>query len=310
VDRAMSNLLQSFPKYEQIRDLIQLARAEDLGPKGDDVTSRLLLPEDKMGVGTLVQREVGIACGLPIVEMVCQSYDERLRVEQIPGFHLEIIEGRYSDSRVTPLMRVRGPLRALLSAERVILNFLQRMSGVATLTHRFVRRVEGTRARILDTRKTMPGWRLLEKYAVGCGGGINHRMGLFDGVLIKDNHLAGVALKDLSGFLAGVVARSRAEDPKRFVEVEVDTLEQLREVLKVDGIDAVLLDNMDCPKMEQAVEMRDRTAGKTGKLQLEASGGVTLDTVRAIAMTGVDRISVGALTHSAAALDIGLDIET
>jgi nicotinate-nucleotide pyrophosphorylase (carboxylating) len=255
-----------------------------------------------------VQREVGIACGLPIVEMVCQAYDERLRVEQIPGFHLEIIEGRFSDARVTPLLRVRGPLRSLLSAERVMLNFLQRMSGVATLTHRFVRRVEGTRARILDTRKTMPGWRLLEKYAVAAGGGVNHRMGLFDGVLVKDNHLFGVALKDWSNFLAGVVTRSRGEDPKRFVEVEVDTLEQLREVLKVDGIDAVLLDNMDCPKMEQAVEMRDRSVRK-GKLALEASGGVTLDTVRAIAMTGVDRISVGALTHSATALDIGLDVE-
>src|SRR3954447_690805 len=261
----MSSLLQSFPKYEQIRDLIQLARAEDLGPKNDDVTSRLLIAEDKIGVGTLVQREVGIVCGLPIVEMVCRSYDERLRVEQIPGFHLEIIEGRFSDARRTPLLRVRGPMRSLLSAERVMLNFLQRMSGVATLTHRFARRVEGTRARILDTRKTLPGWRLLEKYAVASGGGINHRIGLFDGVLIKDNHLAGVALKDLSGFLAGVVSRSRAEDPKRFVEVEVDTLEQLREVLKVDGLDAILLDNMDCPKMTQAVEMRDRSnrKGKT-----------------------------------------------
>jgi nicotinate-nucleotide pyrophosphorylase (carboxylating) len=303
-----ATVMESFPKYEQIKELIQLARAEDLGAGTDDVTSRLLIPEDKVGVGTLVQREVGIACGLPIVEMVCQAYDERLRVEQIPGFHLEIIEGRFSDARVTPLLRVRGPLRSLLSAERVMLNFLQRMSGVATLTHRFVRRVEGTRARILDTRKTMPGWRLLEKYAVASGGGVNHRMGLFDGVLVKDNHLAGVALKDWSGFLSGVVSRSRTEDSKRFVEVEVDTLEQLREVLKVDGIDAVLLDNMDCPKMEQAVEMRDRSARK-GKLQLEASGGVTLDTVRAIAMTGVDRISVGALTHSATALDIGLDVE-
>src|SRR3954464_10602078 len=144
----MSSLLQSFPKYEQIKDLIQLARAEDLGASGDDVTSRLLIPEDKIGVGTLVQREVGIACGLPIVEMVCRAYDERLRVEQIPGFHLEIIEGRFSDARVTPLMRVRGPLRSLLTAERVILNFLQHLSGIATKTSRFVKRVEGTGAKI------------------------------------------------------------------------------------------------------------------------------------------------------------------
>jgi nicotinate-nucleotide pyrophosphorylase (carboxylating) len=300
--------MNKFPAFDELKDLITLAKREDLGSSIDDVTSRLLIPEVKVGVGTLVQREVGICCGLPIVEMVCRAYDERLRVEQIPGFHLEIIEGRFSDSRTTPLMRVRGPMRALLAAERVLLNFLQHMSGVATMTHRFVRRVEGTGAKILDTRKTLPGWRALDKYAVNAGGGVNHRLGLFDGVLIKDNHLAGVGVKEIAGFLGSVVAKSRAEDSKRFVEVEVDTLEQLREVLKVDGIDAILLDNMDCPKMEQAVEMRNR-ANRKGKIALEASGGVTLDTVRAIAMTGVDRISVGALTHSAPALDIGLDIE-
>jgi nicotinate-nucleotide pyrophosphorylase (carboxylating) len=300
--------MNKFPAFDEIKELITLAKREDLGVANEDVTSRLLIPEDKTGVGTLVQREVGICCGLPIVEMVCRAYDERLRVEQIPGFHLEIIEGRFSDSRTTPLMRVRGPMRALLAAERVMLNFLQHMSGVATMTHRFVRRVEGTGAKILDTRKTLPGWRALDKYAVKAGGGVNHRLGLFDGVLIKDNHLAGVAMKDIASFLSGVVARSRAEDSKRFIEVEVDSLEQLREVLKVDGLDAILLDNMDCPKMEQAVEMRNRSNRK-GKTALEASGGVTLDTVRAIAMTGVDRISVGALTHSAPALDIGLDIE-
>lgn len=297
-----------FPSPESLRDLIGLAKREDLGPDGDDVTSRLLIDENATAVGTIMQREVGIACGLPIVEMVCRAYDERLRVEQIPGFHFEIIEGRFSEARSTPLVRVRGPLRSLLSAERVMLNFLQRLSGIATLTHRFVRRVEGTKARILDTRKTTPGWRALEKYAVLAGGGTNHRMGLFDGVLVKDNHLAGIATKDLASFLSTVVARSRGENSKRWVEVEVDTLDQLREVLKVDGIDAVLLDNMDCPKMEQAVELRDR-ANKKGKVELEASGGVTLDTVRTIALTGVDRISVGALTHSATALDIGMDVE-
>ena len=301
--------MNKFPAFDEIKELIMLAKREDLGLANDDVTSRLLIPEDKIGVATLVQREVGICCGLPIVEMVCRAYDERLRVEQIPGFHLEIIEGRFSDSRTTPLMRVRGPMRALLAAERVMLNFLQHMSGVATTTHRFVRRVEGTGAKILDTRKTLPGWRALDKYAVQAGGGVNHRLGLFDGVLIKDNHLAGVGIKDIANFLSGVVAKSRAEESKRFFEVEVDTLEQLREVLKVDSIDAILLDNMDCPKMEQAVELRNKS-GRKGKTALEASGGVTLDTVRAIAMTGVDRISVGALTHSAQALDIGLDIES
>src|SRR6476646_2451304 len=184
-----------FPSYENLRDLIQLARREDLG--NDDVTSRLMVPENQIGVGTLVQKEVGIACGLPIVEMICRAYDERLRVEQIPGFHLEIIEGRFSDQQQTPLLRIRGPLRSLLSAERVILNFLQRMSGVATMTHRFARRVTGTGAKIYDTRKTIPGLRLLDKYAVRCGGGYNHRIGLFDGLLVKDNHVAAVTAKDL-----------------------------------------------------------------------------------------------------------------
>src|SRR5688572_7283129 len=300
-------MLKTFPPYEELRDLIQLAKREDLGQ--GDVTSRLLVDEDAIGVGTLVQKQVGIACGLPMVEMICRAYDERLRVELIPGFHLEIIEGRFSDARTTPLLRDRGPLRSLLSAERVILNFLQHLSGVATQTQRYVKRVEGTGAKIFDTRKTMPGFRALDKYAVRAGGGHNHRTGLFDAVLIKDNHLAGVGTKELAAFLSDVVARSRAEDAQRTIEVEVTSLEQLREVLKVDGVDVVMLDNMDCPRMESAVEMRNK-AGKKGKLALEASGGVTLETVRSIALVGVDRISVGAITHSAAAMDISLEIET
>jgi nicotinate-nucleotide pyrophosphorylase (carboxylating) len=236
-----------FPSLDEIKDLIQLARREDLGVSGDDVTSRLLVAADAVGVGTLLQKSVGITCGLPIVEHVCRAYDERLRVELIPGFHMELIEGRFSDAAVTPLLRIRGPVRSLLSAERIVLNFLQRMSGVATLTNRFARRVEGTRAKIYDTRKTIPAWRALDKYAVRCGGGFNHRVGLYDGLLVKDNHVAAMPLRELSGFLSGIVSRSRGEDAKRLVEVEVDTLEQLQEVLKVDGIDVILLDNMDCP---------------------------------------------------------------
>lgn len=298
--------MHPFPSFEQLRDLILFAKREDLGE--DDVTSRLLVPEDKIGVGTLIQQEVGIACGLPIVQMVCQAYDERLRVELIPGFHMEIIEGRMSESRRTPLLRLRGPLRSLLAAERVILNFLQRMGGVATQTQRFVRRVAGTGARIYDTRKTIPGFRLLDKYAVLCGDGHNHRMGLFDGLLVKDNHVAAVPLKELQAELSRVVRQSRAEAPDRFVELEVDTIEQFREVLKVEGVDVILLDNMDCPSMETAVQLRD-AAGKRGQVALEASGGVTLETVRSIANTGVERIAVGALTHSALALNIGLEVE-
>jgi nicotinate-nucleotide pyrophosphorylase (carboxylating) len=297
-----------FPTSEQLKDLIQLAKREDLGAQPDDVTSRLLIDENAVSVATLVQKQVGIVCGLPIVEMVCRAYDERLRVEQIPGFHMEIIEGRFNDSQRSPLLRIRGPLRSLLTAERVILNFLQHLSGVATQTNRYVRRVEGTSAKIYDTRKTLPGFRLLDKYAVRCGGGQNHRVGLYDGLLIKDNHLAAVSVKELTNFLSPIVSKSRSEDSLRLVEVEVDTLEQLREVLKVEGIDVVLLDNMDCPRMQEAVELRNR-ANKKGKVELEASGGVTLETVRSIALTGVDRISVGAITHSSPALDIGLDVE-
>jgi len=200
-------------------------------------------------------------------------------------------------------------LRSLLAAERVVLNFLQHLSGVATHTHRFVRRVEGTGGKIYDTRKTLPGMRLLEKYAVRCGGGYNHRIGLFDGLLVKDNHLAGLAPRDLHAYLGDVVARSRAEAPDRLIEVESDSLDQLREVLKVPGIDLILLDNMDCPAMAAAVELRNQS-GQRGKVALEASGGVTLETVRPIALTGVERIAVGALTHSAPALDVGLDIES
>jgi len=305
---SIPNLLSTFPSAHDLRALIELAKSEDLGASGDDVTSRLLVQPGTSGVATIVQKGVGISCGLPIVEMVCRAYDERLRVEQIPGFHLEIIEGRLNEQRLMPLIRVRGPLESLLSAERVILNFLQRLSGIATMTNRYVRRVEGTGARIYDTRKTLPGHRLLEKYAVRAGGGFNHRMGLYDGLLVKDNHIAHVPLRQLAGFLDGIVKRSRAEAPGRFVEVEVDRLDQLREVVKVDGIDVILLDNMDCPRMEDAVGVRNN-AGRKGSVALEASGGVTLETLRSIAQTGVERIAVGAITHSAPALDIGLDLD-
>ena len=266
-----------------------------------------MLADDAVGVGTLIQKDVGITCGLPLVEMICRVYDERLRVEAIPGFHLDVIEGRFNDARSLPLLRVRGPLRALLSAERVILNFLQHLCGVATQTYRFVRRVEGTGAKIYDTRKTLPGLRA-GQIRGALRRGRNHRMGLFDGLLIKDNHLAAIPQKELAGYVAQVVTTNRAESVDRFIEVEVDSLEQLRELLKLDGLNVILLDNMDCPKMSTAVEMRD-CAGKKGKVFLEASGGVTLETVRSIALTGVDRISVGAITHSAPALDIAMDIE-
>jgi nicotinate-nucleotide pyrophosphorylase (carboxylating) len=298
-----------FPSIEQLREIILLARREDLSLSPDDVTSRLMIDENAMGVGTLLQKEIGVTAGLPIVEMICRTYDERLRVEPIPGFHLEIIEGRYSDARQTPLIRVRGPLRSLLAAERVILNFLQRMSGVATATHRLVKRIEGTGAKVFDTRKTTPGFRLLDKYAVRCGGGHNHRVGLYDAILVKDNHLASIGNRELAAAINRLVQRSREEAPGRIIEVEVTSLEQFREVLKVEGVHIIMLDNMDCPNMIQAVAMRD-AQGLRGKVELEASGGVTIDTIRTIAQTGVERISVGAITHSASALDISFEMES
>ena len=297
----------AFPRYDEVVALIQLARQEDL--RDDDVTSRLLIPEHQAGTGLLVQKQAGVACGLPMVQMICRVYDSRLRVETLPGSPIELLEGRYTpDPRRLPLLRITGPLRSILSAERVVLNFLQRLSGVATQTHRYVKAIQGTGARIYDTRKTTPGWRTLEKYAVRCGGGENHRMGLYDGLLVKDNHIAAIPLPKLAEQLAQIVSTSRREAPARFIQIEVDTLDQLREVLKVDRLDSILLDNMDCPTMLRAVQMRVH-AGRKGQVELEASGGITLAGIRAIAQTGVERVSVGALTHSAVALDLGLDVE-
>ena len=299
----------AFPPPDAYRDLIRLAVAEDLADAGD-VTSRLTIPEDAVGVGTVVQKAVGVACGLPLVEPVIKAFDERLKIEPIPGFHLDVLEGRFGDRRTQPLVRVRGPMRSLLAAERTLLNFLGRMSGIATLTRKYAGRVEGTTASVYDTRKTAPGHRALEKYAVACGGGRNHRVGLYDMVLVKDNHLAHTPVADLGRAVADLVRRSRGEDPQRPIEIEVDTVEQFRQVVAVDGVDVILLDNMDCPTMARCVEMRNAAAaGRAVVPELEASGGVTLETVRDIALVGVERIAVGAITHSAANLDVGLDVE-
>lgn len=295
-----------FPAYDEIAELILRAKREDMGD--DDVTSRLLIPANEQGVGIVVQKQAGVVAGLPIVPMVCRVYDDRLKVEGVGG-SIQSLEGRFEPTSArTPILKITGPRRSLLSAERVILNFIQRLSGIATQTHRYVEAIRGTSAQIYDTRKTTPGWRLLEKYAVRAGGGQNHRMGLYDGLLVKDNHLAAIPLDRLAGELTKIVKISRDEAPSRFIQIEVDRLDQLREVLKVQRIDSVLLDNMDCGTMREAVRMRD-AAGRKGQVALEASGGVNLTSVRAIAETGVERISVGALTHSATALDLGLDVE-
>jgi nicotinate-nucleotide pyrophosphorylase (carboxylating) len=274
------------------RELVDLAIAEDLGTTGDR-TSLATIPAATTGTAAFVARSPGVVAGLPAAEMVCQVVDPALT------FTVSVPDGTEFDRRTT-LATVTGPLRAILAAERIALNFLQRLSGVATLTRKFVVAVSGTRATVLDTRKTTPGWRLLEKYAVRMGCGTNHRMGLYDGILIKDNHLAG-----LGGDVRRAVetARSFPGNAGLAVEVEVDTLRQL-EVALAARADIVLLDNMPLDDLQAAVARRDAVAPQT---LLEASGGVSLETIGAIAATAVDRISVGALTHSAAALDIGLD---
>ena len=274
------------------RRLIDLALAEDLGPTGDR-TSLATIPAATTSRAAFVARSPGVVAGLPAAELVCAAVDPALRFQAVVPDGSPLVRG-------TVIATVEGPLRSVLAAERTALNFLQRLSGVASLTRRFVDAVAGSSAKILDTRKTTPGWRLIEKYAVRCGGGHNHRIGLYDGILIKDNHLAG-----LGGDVRRAVeaARSHPGNAGLPVEVEVDTLEQLEAALAVRA-DIVLLDNMTLDDLRTAVARRNAVA--PGVL-LEASGGVNLATVGDIAATGVDRVSVGALTHSAPALDIGLD---
>jgi len=265
------------------------ALAEDLGLAGDITTDAVIAP-DVAASGVFAARKPGVIAGTEVAAAAIRHLDPAAR------FDVFVPDGE----RVEPgtvIARASGQARALLTAERVALNFLGRMSGIATLTRRYVDAVAGTRALIVDTRKTTPGLRALEKYAVRCGGGMNHRIGLFDAVLIKDNHIA------VAGGIGAAIAAAQARAGHMVkIEVEVDTLDQLREALQ-HRIDAVLLDNMTPDQLAEAVRL------VAGRVLTEASGGVNLDTVRAIAEAGVDLISVGALTHSAAVLDIGLDIE-
>jgi nicotinate-nucleotide pyrophosphorylase (carboxylating) len=278
-------------------NLLPLAIAEDVGGDYIDLTSAALIPPDLPGHAAFVVRVPGTLAGLPIARLVCERFDPDL-------VFTELVADGTVLTGPTPVAEVRGPMHKILTAERTALNFLQRLSGVATQTRRYTQLIADLPVKLLDTRKTTPGWRVLEKYAVRQGGGHNHRMGLYDGVLIKDNHLAALGAQRLSP--AEAVRRARAAyayDPGVSIEVEVDTLAQLAEVLGSDP-DIVLLDNMGVDLLRQAVAMRNQRAPK---VLLEASGGVTLQTLRGIAETGVDHISVGALTHSAVALDIALD---
>ena len=268
---------------------VATALAEDLGLAGD-ITSAATIPADARASGAIATRKAGVAAGVQLVEAAFKALDAEARVEVLVADGGPLEPGDV-------IARISGNARALLGAERVALNFLGHLSGIATLTRAYVDRIKGTHARIIDTRKTTPGLRALEKHAVRAGGGLNHRFGLFDAILIKDNHIA--AAGGIAKAMAGI--RQRAGHMVK-IEVEVTSLPELEEAL-AHSPDAVLLDNMPVTLLKSAV---DRVGGRT---VTEASGGVTLDTVRQVAETGVDLISVGSLTHSAPNLDVGLDFD-
>lgn len=273
--------------------LIEQALFEDVG--FGDITSESLIPEEQLGTAEFVVKESGIISGLDIAGLVFSTVDGQVT------FRTVLDDGALVEQGVV-IGQLHGPVRSLLTGERVALNFLQRMSGIATLTHKFVHAVAGTKARITDTRKTAPGLRVLDKRAVLDGGGINHRFALDSMVLIKDNHVAA------AGSVTAAVKRCkeylRARDISVKIEVETTTVEQVKEVLAIGGIDRIMLDNYALPLMAEAVRLIN------GAVEVEASGGVNLQTVRAIAETGVDVISVGALTHSPKALDISLEFRS
>ena len=269
-----------------------------MGHKSLDLTSQTFIEPTRMGKATFNARKAGKLSGISLLPWIAKVYDPSLEVQTLRNDGDTLEAG-------SSLATVTGPLQSILSFERVALNFLTHLSGIASTTWEFVQQTQGTKANIYDTRKTIPGLRSLAKYAVICGGGKNHRIGLYDAILIKDNHIAHVPLEDLENALKSSFEKVRqSENPPAFIEVEVDTLEQFKRVLHC-GVDMILLDNMDCDTLKQAVAIRDEVAPK---VELEASGGVDMTTVKAIAQTNVDRIAIGAITHSAPALDIGLDI--
>lgn len=284
---------------DQILALWRLALAEDGFP--EDVTSQVAIAADARGCAEIVVREAGVFAGEMLFETM--AADEDLDIQA--GLFVSDGDRLAAGARVAEL---HGSLRTLLGIERTLLNFLQRLCGVATLTCRFVEAVADTGAEIYDTRKTIPGWRALDKYAVRCGGGKNHRRGLHDAVLVKDNHVSGLGSAELaSGAFEMLNRLSEVGARPEFVEFEVDTPGQLDALFKVVGIEVILLDNFTPEQMREAVARRD-ALGLRGKVALEASGNVNLDTVRQVAETGVERIAIGALTHSAKALDIGMDL--
>jgi nicotinate-nucleotide pyrophosphorylase (carboxylating) len=274
------------------RETIARALAEDLGP--GDITSECFIPAEHRSRARIIAKESAILAGTVVAREIFRQVDPAIGVELLKNDGDTVSPGDV-------VLAAAGPTRALLSAERTALNFLQRLSGIATLTRRFVEAAAGTRAVILDTRKTTPGLREFERLAVRAGGGVNHRFGLFDRVLAKDNHLA------ITGDAAGLqraIDAAKEHAPEILIEIEADTLEQVRLLCNLRRVDIILLDNMTDDQLRQAVEIRGNK-----KILLEASGGVNLDTVASIAATGIDQISVGALTHSARAIDLSMEID-
>ncbi|MEL7499810.1 MAG: carboxylating nicotinate-nucleotide diphosphorylase [Planctomycetota bacterium] len=292
--------------------LIEMALVEDIGSadlaQGIDCTTDAVVPESANAKAAFVSRETGVVCGVEVTKLALSNFSPKIELL------VEIDDGQSVEPGQT-IAVMSGTAHDILTMERTCLNFMCRLSGISSLANEFARRVAGTNAVVLDTRKTTPGWRRLEKYAVACGGGVNHRMGLYDAIMLKDNHLAFYRslVKDNEDTIPESIRMARQwinENAERLpngdatiLQLEVDTLAQFEIALQTD-CDIVLLDNMNCELLKQAVEMRD--AAKP-KLLLEASGGVNLDTITEIAQTGVDRISVGAITHSASNFDIGLD---
>jgi len=295
---SLEQAFHSLNPAASLRSLFQLARDEDLDNVGD-VTTQALLLHGRRVQGRVVARKSGTICGWRAIPAMIDAFSSAVAAEAFVGDGVEIELGLTAGI-------LRGPEEDVLALERPLLNLLCRLSGIATVTRNFVSAVSGTKARVFDTRKTTPGWRGLEKYAVRCGGGHCHRLGLYDAILVKDNHLSAVNPSELTLWLTERLGQARYEHALRFVEVEVDSLEQLRAVLacRAGIIDIILLDNMTPATMREAIRWRNDL---NPDVELEASGGVTLDSIPSIAATGVDRIAVGALTHSAAHLDLGLD---
>lgn len=299
-DLPLPALLETLVPTVDLAAVVGRALQEDLATTGDVTSATMIMPAAACNAAVRT-RAAGVVCGVPVALETLRQAAPQVRASA----HMQ--DGERAESGAT-ILSMHGPQQQVLAAERTLLNFLGLLSGVATLTAQYVAAVQGTRAVICATRKTTPGLRALQKYAVRCGGGNLHRMGLYDAMLVKDNHVAGLMPADMAAAAARAAAEARQRWPLRFVMVECDTLEQFKAVLALPAgaVDIALLDNMTPQQLTEAVNLRDHLGSA---VRIEASGGISLQTVQQVAAAGVDRISVGALTHSAPSLDVGLDLE-